>query len=203
MKRAWWSLPLGLAWIATTAVPAPAQSRETAVFAGGCFWGVDAVFRHVRGVLRVVSGYSGGSAATARYEVVSSDTTGHAESVEVTFDPSQVSYGTLLRVFFTVAHDPTQRNRQGPDEGTQYRSVIFYATPTQQHAALTMIATLGREHAYDGPIVTEVVPLARFYPAEAYHQDYLARHTTQPYIVYNDLPKLKQLEQRFPELWRP
>jgi peptide-methionine (S)-S-oxide reductase len=194
---------LGLAWVAATAGPAPAQSRETAVFAGGCFWGVDAVFRHIRGVLRVVSGYSGGSEATARYEVVSTDTTGHAESVEVTFDPSQVSYEALLRVFFTVAHDPTQRNRQGPDEGTQYRSVIFYATPAQRRAAFAMIAALGRDHAYSGPIVTEVVRLEHFYPAEGYHQDYLARHSTQPYIVYNDLPKLRQLEQRFPELYRP
>jgi len=194
---------LALVSAVVCATPALAQGRETAVFAGGCFWGVDAVFRHVRGVLRVVSGYSGGSAATARYEVVSTDTTGHAESVEVTFDPSLVSYETLLRVFFSVAHDPTQRNRQGPDEGTQYRSVIFYATPAQRSAALAMIATLGREQVYTEPIVTEVVPLAHFYPAEAYHQDYLARHTSQPYIVYNDLPKLKHLEQRFPELWRP
>jgi peptide-methionine (S)-S-oxide reductase len=194
---------LGLVWIAATGGPVLAQSRETAVFAGGCFWGVDAVFRHVHGVLRVVSGYSGGSEATAHYEVVSTDTTGHAEAVEVTFDPSQVSYEALLRVFFTVAHDPTQRNRQGPDEGTQYRSVIFYGTPAQHRAALAMIAALGRDHTYSQPIVTEVVALQRFYPAEGYHQDYLAHHPTQPYIVYNDLPKLRQLEQRFPELYRP
>ena len=194
---------LGGMWIAATAAPARAQSRETAVFAGGCFWGVDAVFRHVHGVLRVVSGYAGGSAATARYELVSTDTTGHAESVEVTFDPSQVAYEALLRVFFSVAHDPTQRNRQGPDEGTQYRSVIFYTTPAQHRAALAMIVSLKGERAYAGPIVTEVVPLEHFYPAEAYHQNYLARHPTQPYIVYDDLPKLQQLEQRFPELYRP
>src|SRR5207245_11227261 len=136
------------------------------------FWGVDAVFRHVRGGMRVVSGYSGGNAATARYELVSTHLTGHAESVEVTFDPSQVSYDQLLRVFFTVAHDPTQRNRQGPDEGPQYRSVIFDATPAQRRAALAMIAALGRDHAYSGPIVTEVVRLEHFYPAEGYHQDY-------------------------------
>ena len=196
-------VPLGLAWMVATAAPLVAQGRETAVFAGGCFWGVDAVFRHVRGVMRVVSGYSGGNAATARYELVSTHLTGHAESVEVTFDPSQVSYDQLLRVFFTVAHDPTQRNRQGPDEGPQYRSVVFYATPEQQRAALAMIATLSSERAHGDPIVTEVVPLRAFYAAEAYHQDYLARHTTQPYIVFNDLPKLGALKERFPELYRP
>ncbi len=154
-------VPLGLAWMVATAAPLVAQGRETAVFAGGCFWGVDAVFRHVRGVTHVVSGYSGGNAATARYELVSTHLTGHAESVEVTFDPSQVSYDQLLRVFFTVAHDPTQRNRQGPDEGPQYRSVVFYATPEQQRAALAMIATLSGERAHGDPIVTEVVPLSR------------------------------------------
>lgn len=196
-------VPLGLAWMVATAAPLVAQGRDTAVFAGGCFWGVDAVFRHVRGVMRVVSGYSGGNAATARYELVSTHLTGHAESVEVTFDPSQVSYDQLLRVFFTVAHDPTQRNRQGPDEGPQYRSVVFYATPEQQRAALAMIATLSGERAHGDPIVTEVVPLRAFYAAEAYHQDYLARHTTQPYIVFNDLPKLGALKERFPELYRP
>ena len=195
--------PLGLAWIVAAAAPVLAQGRVTAVFAGGCFWGVDAVFRHVRGVLHVVSGYAGGSAATARYELVSTDTTGHAESVEVTFDPEQVSYQQLLRVFFTVAHDPTQRNRQGPDDGTQYRSVLFYATPEQHRAALAMIAALERERAYADSIVTEVVPLRAFYAAEAYHQNYLARHLNQPYIVFNDLPKLGVLKQRFPELYRP
>ncbi|OLC35256.1 MAG: peptide-methionine (S)-S-oxide reductase [Candidatus Rokubacteria bacterium 13_1_40CM_4_69_5] len=196
-------VPLGLAWMVAAAAPLVAQGRETAVFAGGCFWGVDAVFRHVRGVMQVVSGYSGGSAATARYELVGTHLTGHAESVEVTFDPSQVSYNQLLRVFFTVAHDPTQRNRQGPDEGTQYRSVVFYATPEQHRAALAMIATLSGERAHADPIVTEVVPLRAFYAAEAYHQDYLAHHTTQPYIVFNDLPKLGALKERFPELYRP
>ena len=194
---------LGVAWIVGAAAPVLAQGRETAVFAGGCFWGVDAVFRHVRGVLHVVSGYAGGSAATARYELVSTDTTGHAESVEVTFDPRQVSYQQLLRVFFTVAHDPTQRNRQGPDEGTQYRSVLFYATPEQHRAALAMIAALERERAYAESIVTEVMPLRAFYAAEGYHQNYLARHLDQPYIVFNDLPKLGSLKQRFPELYRP
>ena len=189
--------------------PVRAQTRatpaktDTAVFAGGCFWGVDAVFRHVRGVTGVVSGYAGGGAATARYDVVSTSTTGHAESVEVRFDPARVSYDQLLRVFFTVAHDPTERDRQGPDVGSQYRSVVFYRTPEQQAAALAMIGALARETAYPRPIVTEVVPLERFYAAEAYHQDYLARHTASPYIVFNDLPKLKQLERRFPKLYQP
>jgi peptide-methionine (S)-S-oxide reductase len=179
------------------------QKPETAVFAGGCFWGVDAVFRHVRGVSGVVSGYAGGGATTARYDLVSTSTTGHAESVQVTFDPARVSYEELLRVFFTVAHDPTERDRQGPDEGSQYRSVVFYRTPEQHAAAVAMIAALERETTYPRPIVTDVVPLDRFYAAEAYHQDYLAHHTTSPYIVYNDLPKLKRLEERFPKLYRP
>ena len=182
---------------------APTPKAETAVFAGGCFWGVDAVFRHVRGVTTVVSGYAGGGAATAHYDLVSTSTTGHAESVEVTYDPARVSYEELLRVFFTVAHDPTERNRQGPDIGSQYRSVVFYRTPEQQAAALKMIAELERQTAYPRPIVTEVVPLDRFFPAEAYHQDYLAHHLTSPYIVYNDLPKLKRLEGEFPKLYRP
>jgi peptide-methionine (S)-S-oxide reductase len=178
------------------------QKTETAVFAGGCFWGVDAVFRHVRGVTAVVSGYAGGGAATAHYDLVSTSTTGHAESVEVTFDPARVSYEELLRVFFTVAHDPTERDRQGPDVGSQYRSVVFYRTPQQQAAAVAMIAALERATAYPRPIVTEVAPLERFFPAEAYHQDYLAHHLTSPYIVYNDLPKLKRLEERFPKLYQ-
>jgi len=200
---------LVVAALMAAAAPARAQTRaapekpQTAVFAGGCFWGVDAVFRHVRGVTAVVSGYAGGGAATAHYDLVSTATTGHAESVEVTFDPARVSYAELLRVFFTVAHDPTERDRQGPDVGSQYRSVVFYGTPEQHVAAVAMIAALERETAYPRPIVTEVVPLERFYPAEAYHQDYLAHHTTSPYIVYNDLPKLKQLEARFPKLYRP
>ena len=200
---------LVVAALMAAAAPARAQTRaapekpQTAVFAGGCFWGVDAVFRHVRGVTAVVSGYAGGGAATAHYDLVSTATTGHAESVEVTFDPARVSYAELLRVFFTVAHDPTERDRQGPDVGSQYRSVVFYGTPEQHAAAAAMIAALERETAYPRPIVTEVVPLERFYPAEAYHQDYLAHHATSPYIVYNDLPKLKQLEARFPKLYRP
>ena len=189
------------AGVAQTRAPTP--KAETAVFAGGCFWGVDAVFRHVRGVTTVVSGYAGGGAATAHYDLVSTSTTGHAESVEVTYDPARVSYEELLRVFFTVAHDPTERNRQGPDIGSQYRSVVFYRTPEQHAAAVRMIADLGRRTAYPRPIVTEVVPLDRFFPAEAYHQDYLAHHLTSPYIVYNDLPKLKRLEGEFPKLYRP
>jgi len=198
-----------LAGLTAAAGPSAAQTRasagkaDTAVFAGGCFWGVDAVFRHVRGVTGVVSGYSGGSAATARYDVVSTSTTGHAESVEVAFDPARVSYEQLLRVFFTVAHDPTERDRQGPDEGTQYRSVVFYRTPEQLRAARAMIAGLEHDAAYPRPIATEVVPFERFYAAEAYHQDYLAHHRTSPYIVYYDLPKLKRLEERFPTLYRP
>jgi peptide-methionine (S)-S-oxide reductase len=188
----------GIAASQTTA----SRPTQQAVFAGGCFWGVDAVFKHVRGVVRVVSGYAGGQAQTAEYEMVSTGTTGHAESVEVTFDPAQISYDKLLEIFFTVAHDPTELNRQGPDVGTQYRSAIFYVDAAQRHSALTAIAHLTQAHAFPTPIVTEVVRLGHFYPAEAYHQDYLAHHMTQPYIVYNDLPKLDRLKQRFPELYR-
>jgi peptide-methionine (S)-S-oxide reductase len=179
-----------------------AQASQKAVFAGGCFWGVDAVFKHVHGVMRVVSGYAGGDLANPDYERVSTGTTGHAESVEVTFDPRQITYDQLLDVFFTVAHDPTQRDRQGPDVGPQYRSAIFYSGDAQRRSALKAITRFTQERAFAAPIVTEVVPLGRFYPAEAYHQDYLAHHLTQPYIVINDLPKLEQLRQRFPELYR-
>jgi peptide-methionine (S)-S-oxide reductase len=186
--------------VAQTARPA---GTDTAVFAGGCFWGVDAVFRHVRGVVHVTSGYAGGGPATAHYPIVSTGMTGHAESVEVTYDPAQISYGQLLLVFFTVAHDPTQLNRQGPDVGTQYRSAIFFSTKEQQRAADDYIGRLTREGTFDRPIVTQVVPLKGFYAAEAYHQDYLAHHLDQPYIVYNDLPKLRNLERRFPALYRP
>lgn len=183
-------------------VPDSATS-ETAVFAGGCFWGVDAVFKHVHGVTSVVSGYAGGGAATAFYPVVSTGLTGHAESVQVIYDPRRVTYRKLLEVFFAVAHDPTQLNRQGPDVGSQYRSAIFYVTEAQRQAAQAYIGDLTRSRVFGDPIVTQVVPLQRFFPAEAYHQDYLAHHLTQPYIVYNDLPKLRHLEQRFPELYRP
>ncbi|HYL55745.1 MAG TPA: peptide-methionine (S)-S-oxide reductase MsrA [Gemmatimonadales bacterium] len=178
-----------------------AAQQQTAVFAGGCFWGVDAVYRHVKGVTHVVSGFAGGSAVTAHYEIVSSMNTGHAESVEVTYDPAQVSYDDLLRVFFTVAHDPTQLNRQGPDVGTQYRSVVFYTTDAQRQAALGYIERLQRDHVFPKPIVTQVVKLDGFYPAEEYHQNYLARHTDQPYIMYNDLPKLTRLQEQLPELY--
>lgn len=188
-----------LAGLGRPAVPPPAQK---AVFAGGCFWGVDAVFKHVRGVVKVVSGYAGGGAPDASYDRVSTGTTSHAESVEVTFDPTQISYDQLLEVFFSVAHDPTERNRQGPDVGPQYRSAIFYVDSAQRSSALGYIARLNARHVYPAPIVTEVAPLATFYPAEAYHQDYLAHHLTQPYIVYNDLPKLERLKEKFPQLYR-
>ncbi|MBU6484640.1 MAG: peptide-methionine (S)-S-oxide reductase MsrA [Betaproteobacteria bacterium] len=178
--------------------PKPSGSGEaTAVFAGGCFWGVDAVFKHVKGVSNVVSGYSGGSAATAHYLVVGTGTTGHAESVKVTYDPLKVSYAELLKVFFDVAHDPTQLNRQGPDYGTQYRSVVFYANDQQKAIAQRYIAQLDQAKAFPKPIVTQVVPLDKFYPAEDYHQNYLELHPDQPYIVYNDLPKLVHLKKDY------
>jgi len=186
-----------------TALNASAAEREqTAVFAGGCFWGVDAVFKHVKGVTDVVSGYSGGSADTAHYELVSEGNTGHAESVRVHFNPAQVSYQQLLDVFFSVAHDPTQLNRQGPDTGTQYRSAIFYTTPEQEKIALSTIKKLNGSHVYSGPIVTQVVPLKQFYPAEEHHQNYLALHPYQPYIVFNDMPKLDHLRKQFPNLYQ-
>jgi peptide-methionine (S)-S-oxide reductase len=180
-----------------------AESGQTAVLAGGCFWGVDAVFKHVKGVENVVAGYAGGSAATAHYEVVSAGRTGHAESVKITFDPAKISYSDLLRIFFSVAHDPTQLNRQGPDEGTQYRSVIFYANENQKQIALAYIDQLNKAKAFQKPIVTQVVPLKAFYPAEAYHQNFLALHPDNPYIVYNDLPKLRKLRKQFPTLSAP
>jgi peptide-methionine (S)-S-oxide reductase len=186
--------------------PQPASTAKgdaTAVFAGGCFWGVDAVFKHVKGVSKVVSGYSGGSAATAKYMIVGTGTTGHAESVEVTYDPAKVSYAELLKVFFSVAHDPTQLDRQGPDRGTQYRSAIFYASPAQQQVAQNYIAQLDKANTFGKPIVTQVVALDKFYPAEDYHQNYLALHPDQPYIVYNDLPKLAELKKEFPAYYKP
>jgi len=179
------------------AAPAPA----TAVFAGGCFWGVEAVFAHVKGVKSATSGYSGGEAATARYTVVGSGRTGHAESVKVTYDPAVVSYGQLLKVFFSVAHDPTQLNRQGPDVGTQYRSAIFYSTPEQKRIADAYVDQLNRAKAFSRAIVTEVAPLKAFYQAEDYHQNYLALHPNEPYIVFNDMPKLAALKQQFPDLY--
>jgi peptide-methionine (S)-S-oxide reductase len=182
-------------------VPA-ASSEPIAVLSGGCFWGVDAVFKHVKGVSRVVAGYSGGGADTAEYETVSTGTTGHAESVRIAYDPSQVTYPELLKVFFSVAHDPTQLNRQGPDIGSQYRSVIFYTDDEQKKMAQVYIAELSAKGVFRSPIVTEVVPLVHFYPAEEYHQNYLALHLDNPYIVFNDLPKLTQLQRRFPDLYK-
>jgi peptide-methionine (S)-S-oxide reductase len=179
------------------------NDRPTAVFSGGCFWGVDAVFKHVKGVTKVVSGYAGGAADTAHYETVSTGTTGHAESVQVTYDPSKVSYDDLLKVFFFVAHDPTELNSQGPDSGTQYRSSIFYENDAQKKMADDYIAQLDQKHSFSKPIVTKVVPLSGFYPAEDYHQNYLALHSDQPYIVYNDLPKLEALQKDFPGLYQP
>src|SRR5437667_4076049 len=180
----------------------PAKGEQIAVFAGGCFWGVDAVFKHVKGVSSVVSGYSGGGAATARYGVVSTGTTGHAESVKITYDPSQISNSELLRIFFSVAHDPTQLNRQGPDVGSQYRSAIFYATGAEKESAQAYIDQLNNAGVFSGPIVTQVAPFERFYPAEDYHQNYLARHPDQPYIVFNDLPKVRRWQQQFPTLYK-
>jgi peptide-methionine (S)-S-oxide reductase len=183
-----------------TDVTAPANGKEKAVFAGGCFWGVDAVFKHVKGVTDVVSGYSGGQKSTAEYETVSTGRTGHAESVEITFDPSQVTFGQLLKVFFAVAHDPTELNRQGPDTGTQYRSSIFYMNADQKRVAEAYIQQLDAAKVFKRKIVTKVVPFEAFYPAEAYHQNFLARNPTYPYIVYNDLPKLEALKKQLPEL---
>ena len=181
--------------------PAQMAGSQTAVFAGGCFWGVEAVFEHVKGVTQVASGYAGGSAKTAQYEQVSSGTTGHAESVRVTYDPSRITYGQLLKVFFSVAHNPTELNRQGPDTGTQYRSAIFYGDAEQKRIAESYIAQLRAAHAYPRPIVTQVTPLKAFYEAEAYHQNYLVRNPGQPYIIFNDLPKLANLKQQFPQLY--
>jgi len=192
---------------ASAPLPAPAvdmagasvKGAQTAVFAGGCFWGVEAVFRHVKGVSRAVSGYAGGTGTTATYDRVSTGATGHAESVEVTYDPAQVSYGELLRIFFSVAHDPTQLNRQGPDYGTQYRSAIFYVNDEQKRIAQAYIDQLGQAKVYSSPIVTQLVALPAFYPAEGYHQNYLALHPNQPYIVMHDMPKLAQLKEQFPD----
>jgi peptide-methionine (S)-S-oxide reductase len=193
-----------ISFAATTAPTTKVASatEQTAVFAGGCFWGVDAVFKHVKGVTSVVSGYAGGSANTAHYELVSYGDTGHAEAVRVIYDPAQVSYEKLLDVFFKVAHDPTQLNRQGPDYGTQYRSAIFYTSAAQQQEAQQVIRRLTSSGSYADPIVTEVVPLQQFYPAEEHHQNYLALHPYQPYIIFNDMPKLYALKKEFPDVYR-
>lgn len=193
----------------SVSVPAPvvdaprasAPGQQTVVLSGGCFWGVQAVFQHVKGVIRATSGYSGGSAKTAEYEIVSTGKTGHAESVQVVFDPSQITYGQLLRVFFSVAHDPTQLNRQGPDEGSQYRSAIFYTNDEQKRIAQAYITQLDQAKVFSRLIVTQVAPLQAFYPAEAYHQNYATLHPNQPYIVFNDAPKVEHLRQSFPDIY--
>jgi len=182
--------------------PKAAGDLQTAVLAGGCFWGMQGVFQHVKGVTQVLSGYSGGEKGTAIYEVVSTGTTGHAESVQIKFDPAQVSYGEILRIYFSVAHDPTELNRQGPDEGTQYRSAIFYGDDAQKRVAEAYIAQLDHAGVFGGPIVTRVDPLKAFYPAEGYHQDFLVLHPDYPYIVFNDLPKVANLKRLFPDEYR-
>jgi len=187
---------------AVDAPRAKTPSTQTAVFAGGCFWGVEAVFRHMKGVQSAVSGYAGGRTRNPTYEDVGTGMTGHAEAVEVKFDPSQVTYGELLRVFMSVAHDPTELNRQGPDVGTQYRSGIYFVDDEQKKIAQAYVAQLDAARVYPARIVTEIAPLTAFYRAEAYHQDYLALHPTQPYIVYNDLPKLEALKKDYPAMVR-
>jgi peptide-methionine (S)-S-oxide reductase len=190
--------------IPAPAVDAPkttASTPQTMVVAGGCFWGIQAVFQHVKGVLSATSGYSGGEAKTAQYEIVSTGETGHAESVQITYDPSKITYGELLRIFFSVAHDPTELNRQGPDTGTQYRSAIFYNSDEQKKIADSYIAQLDQAKSFPHPIVTQVVPLKAFYPAEAYHQNYAANHPYQPYIMFNDAPKVEHLRKEFPDLY--
>jgi peptide-methionine (S)-S-oxide reductase len=204
------SMSCNIATASSTSIPDPVydaplaktKSEQTAVLAGGCFWGVEAVFENVKGVSDVKSGYSGGAAASAQYGKVSSGSTGHAESVHITFDPSQVSYGQLLKVFFSVAHDPTQLNRQGPDWGTQYRSAIFYANDEQKRIAEAYIDQLNQAKIFDRPIATQVTKLESFHDAEAYHQDYLVNHPDEPYIVINDMPKVANLKKLLPELYK-
>ncbi|MFL9929431.1 peptide-methionine (S)-S-oxide reductase MsrA [Paraburkholderia sp. RL18-103-BIB-C] len=183
-------------------ISASTAHEETAVFAGGCFWGVQGVFQHVRGVTKAVSGYSGGTRETADYEIVSGGETGHAESVQVTFDPSKVTYGQLLQVYFSVIHDPTELNRQGPDSGTQYRSAVFPLNDTQRRVAQSYIAQLEKAHAFAAPIVTRMEPFKGFYPAETYHQNYLTLHPNSAYIASNDMPKVANLKRLFPNLYR-
>ena len=183
--------------------PAGNAATETAVLAGGCFWGMQAVFEHVNGVKRVVSGYAGGTVDAPSYEQVSSGATGHAESVEVVFDPKEVSFGKLLQVYFSVAHNPTQLNYQGPDRGTQYRSAIFFTNEAQQKVAKAYVDQLTAAKSFDDPIVTEIAPMSVFYPAEDYHQDYYFIHPESMYIQYHDVPKVENLEKFFPDLWRP
>jgi peptide-methionine (S)-S-oxide reductase len=192
------------------AIPAPvideaagASPLETAVLAGGCFWGVQGVYQHVEGVTSAVSGYAGGEKETAHYYVVGKGTTGHAESVRITFDPHKISFGRILQIYFSVAHDPTELNRQGPDTGAQYRSAIFPANAEQARVAEAYIAQLSKARVFDGAIVTKIEPNKAFYPAEAYHQDFLVQHPNHPYIVLNDLPKIGEIKRLFPEIYRP
>jgi peptide-methionine (S)-S-oxide reductase len=215
-KAGFWALPMvvmaaGFAFAGSqkqNAFPDPvvdqtktaAHGKETAVLAGGCFWGVEAVFDRLKGVTDVVSGFSGGEKSTAHYETVSTGRTGHAESVKITYDPSQITYGELLKVYFSVAHNPTEVNRQGPDMGTQYRSAIFYASEEQKKIAEAYIQQLNEARVFSRPIATQVVPLKGFYAAESYHQKYLQNHLDQPYIVYNDLPKLMALKKQYPAM---
>lgn len=191
--------------IPAAAVDAPkasAPASETAVLAGGCFWGMQGVFEHVRGVTKAVSGYSGGAKATAHYELVGTEMTGHAESIQITFDPRVVSFGEILRVYFSVAHDPTELNRQGPDSGSSYRSEIFFASATQEKIARAYVSQLSAAHTFKDPIVTKIEKLNGFYPAEGYHQDFLIHNPNYPYIVYNDLPKIDALKRVLPEMYR-
>jgi len=196
------SKPIALPDPKLDAPKAAAKADAVAVFAGGCFWGVEAVFEHVKGVKDAVSGYAGGKSGSAQYDTVSSGDTGHAESVKVTYDPGKVSYGQLLKVYFSVAHDPTQLNRQSPDVGPQYRSEIFTTSAEQARIAKAYIAQLTAAKVFAAPIVTKVEPLPAFYPAEAHHQDYLRLHPNEPYIVFNDAPKLVHLKQMFPALYK-
>jgi peptide-methionine (S)-S-oxide reductase len=189
-----------LALAGGAARPAAAAASQQIVLAGGCFWGMELVFRNLNGVSEAMPGYSGGAAATAHYEMVSTGTTGHAESVRVTYDPAKISLEQILNVYFTVAHDPTELNRQGPDDGTQYRSAIFVANDEQRDAAKAEIARLTAEHKYAAPIVTKLETFKAFYPAEAYHRNYAELHPNDPYIVYNDLPKLAALKKTYPQL---
>ena len=187
---------------AAFAAPAKPATTQMAVLAGGCFWGIEGVYEHMRGVRRVVSGYAGGDSSTAHYEDVGTGRTGHAESVQITFDPKEVSYGDILRVFFSVAHDPTQLNRQGPDTGTQYRSAIFYSSDAQRDLARSYIAELNKSGKFPRAIVTHVDPLKAFYPAESYHQDFIANNPLNPYVVINDLPKIRDLKRLYPDYYR-
>jgi peptide-methionine (S)-S-oxide reductase len=198
--RAFALAALAAIFSATTTLAPASAATEHVVLAGGCFWGMQAVFESVRGVTHVVAGFSGGAAYTAHYELVSTGTTGHAESVDVAYDPSKVSFEQLLEVYFLVAHDPTELNYQGPDEGSQYRSEIYYTTAQQRDEAQRYIASLEKRKVYPAPIVTKLAPLSGFYPAEDYHQDYLVHNPDSPYIVYNDLPKLRALRAKFPAL---